>query len=123
MIIFRVEDVTIQNRKTLAIGNLIINGQVFKSVSGGWGKGALPIGIYTLSSAHKLPVNGNVAYQREGFPWVASLLPLFDTDRTDLAIHPDGNVPGSLGCVVIQGDDLKAFSLLSNLVNQQLKVI
>lgn len=124
MIIFRVEDVAVQNRKTLTMGNLLINGKLFKAVSGGWGKGALPQGIYTVVPARKLPdTKENVAYKKEGFPWVAGLMPQFDTDRTNLAIHADGNVPGSLGCIVIQVGDIEAYNLLANIKSEMLKVI
>jgi len=35
-----------------------------------------------------------------------SLVPQFDTERDSLAIHPDGNIEGSLGCIVFPFESL-----------------
>ena len=38
------------------------------------------------------------------FPaWSIDLEPLFDSERTLLRIHPDGNLPGTMGCIGITG--------------------
>ena len=101
-------------------GNLLIdNGRttvIFDANSGGYGKGTIPIGEYRLMKAIRLiDEEGNNPYKGEEFPWYASLEPLGNCDRTGLLIHPDGNIEGSLGCLVIdQGeDDCHAFHLLS----------
>lgn len=35
----------------------------------------------------------------DGSGWSLDLDPTFNTDRTLLRIHPDGNVPGTEGCI------------------------
>ena len=76
----------------------------FPICSGGYGKGWLEIGSYSIrglispEKIAKLP--GATAYQTDGYGWAAPLSPLFDSHRTGIWLHMDGNVPGSLGCVV-----------------------
>lgn len=125
MLVFRIEDVKVNNRKTLAIGNLIVNGKIFKGASGGWGNGALPCGLYDVQKSVKLPdIKENEAYKRTEFPWYARLTPLFRTERTGLLIHPDGNILGSLGCIAISENDSELFKMLTNLSGKcTLKVI
>ena len=72
----------------------------FKAVSSEWGKGFLPAGMYDIVSCYTKEDNdSNKAFRREGFPWIAGLIPRFKTEHSNLAIHPDGNVPGTLGCI------------------------
>lgn len=69
-------------------------------ISGPWGKGHLPLGKYKLVY---LTLSIQDPFKRCGFGWCASLVPLFKTDRTQLAIHPDGGqYVGTLGCVGLQ---------------------
>ncbi len=69
-------------------------------ISGPWGKGYLPIGMYDVVYA---TLSIQDPFKRCGFGWVASLQPRFKTDRTQLAIHPDGGqYIGTLGCVGLQ---------------------
>ena len=122
MILFRINDVTVNSKKVLATGELIVGDKSFKAVSGGWGKGALPVGLYNISIARKLDDKGNGSYKKEGFPWFASIMPMFDTDRTAFGIHPDGGeFFGTLGCIGIEEGDLELFTLLNK--SDMLKVI
>lgn len=88
--------------------------------TGPWGKGALPTGTYQMEKPVALD-SGKVAagYKDEaGLAWWAKLVPSFKTDRTGLGIHPDGNVPGTLGCIGITLEDTKAtYDLLVTLAN------
>lgn len=69
-------------------------------ISGPWGKGHLPIGNYKIVY---LAIAIQEPFKRCGFGWIASLEPQFKTDRTELAIHPDGgSYVGTLGCVGLQ---------------------
>jgi hypothetical protein len=43
---------------------------------------------------------------RDGVGFSVDLDPLFQTNRTLLRIHPDGNVPGTLGCIGITDPDV-----------------
>jgi hypothetical protein len=42
-----------------------------------------------------------------GFAWFAYIEPQFETERTELGIHPDGNLPGSAGCIVLPFESLE----------------
>jgi hypothetical protein len=83
-------------------------------ISGMWGKGEAPKGIYKASGLIKLS-DADKAFKKEGFAWVLSLEPQFKTDRTDLAIHPDGNIKGTLGCIGIQSNDIEFYYTMKGL--------
>ena len=90
-------------------------GNQFTALSGGYGKGALPEGKYIIESCYKLKDNGKQkAFKRDGKPWVAKLNPQFKTDRTNLLIHPDGNVEGTLGCIGVTEKDIKCYDVITN---------
>ena len=42
-----------------------------------------------------------------GRGWFLPLTPRFSTSRHGFGIHPDGNLPGTKGCVGLQGADIK----------------
>lgn len=67
------------------------------AVSGPWGKGRLPAGNYNGKNLRKR--KDNKAMMCNGSGWSLDLDPTFRTDRTLLRIHPDGNVPGTEGCI------------------------
>jgi len=67
------------------------------AVSGPWGKGRLPNGNYNGENLRRR--NDNKAMTCDGKGWSLDLNPAFVTDRTLLRIHPDGNVPGTEGCI------------------------
>lgn len=69
------------------------------AVSGPWGKGMLPEGVYNGESMRS---RSNNAMSCEGKGWSLNLEPNFPTDRTLLRIHPDGNLPGTLGCIGVE---------------------
>lgn len=41
--------------------------------------------------------------------WFIPLTPTFSTNRTGFGIHPDGNLPGTKGCIGLQNSDTKLF--------------
>lgn len=82
----------------LTINNGKDNVFQYPARSGGWGNGPLPCGLYKLTGYSDQTGD---AYSQFGVGWFASIEPQFATDRTALGIHPDGNVEGSLGCLVI----------------------
>lgn len=85
----------------------------FPVMSGKYGKGALPYGKYLLSAPIRLKdVPQNNSFRKEGFPWLAVLHPQFKTERTDLCVHPDGGVYGTLGCAGIEDRDVSCFEIL-----------
>ena len=74
------------------------------AVSGPYGAGSAPQGMYEVRQPVALKAEGNQPYQDvDGFCWFAKIMPQFHTERTGLGIHPDGNVPGTLGCIGLKG--------------------
>lgn len=71
----------------------------YAGVSGPWGKGPLPLGTYTGDNLRTRTMNGMTCPGNQPAGWSLDLEPQFGTDRTDLRIHPDGNVPGTEGCI------------------------
>lgn len=75
-------------------GELVFQGP---GVSGPYGRGSLPKGLYTVGN---LRDNRTGSYSCSGSTgYSLNLSPEFSTNRTDLRIHPDGGVPGTLGCI------------------------
>lgn len=79
------------------------------SRSGPFGKGAAPPGVYEIGRVVELAqVPGTKPFTDYfGFAWWAKLFPTFTTERTGLGIHPDGNVPGTLGCIGVKEPNSK----------------
>ena len=71
----------------------------WNSISGPHGNGTLPNGNYTANNLRSRTVSGFV---RDGVGFSIDLNPQFQTTRTLLRIHPDGNTAGTLGCIGIQ---------------------
>lgn len=87
-----------------AIGILSYGEKSWPVISGRWGKGYLPEGLY---EAYGFWDESGDAYsykdehdRKIGF--FIRLEPKFKTDRTQLLIHFDGNVEGTLGCIGIK---------------------
>jgi len=90
----------------------------FPAVSGGWGNGPLPLGEYKCHAARPLPANSP-----DGLgTWIMGIEPLFTTSRYNLAIHKDGGVPGTLGCIGITEGDMVCFELLKKHLPKRLWV-
>lgn len=87
-----------------ALGTLSYGDKSWPAISGRWGKGYLPQGLY---EAYGFWDESGEAYsykdehdRKIGF--YIRLEPKFKTDRTQLLIHFDGNVEGTLGCIGIK---------------------
>lgn len=72
--------------------------------SGPHGNGALPNGDY---HGHNYRSRTNAAMTRDGVGWSIDLDPQFETTRTYLEIHPDGNVAGTQGCIGLQAGSVE----------------
>jgi hypothetical protein len=72
------------------------------AISGGAGKGALPSGEYL---AKGFEYTNDPAMSRLGIGFCIRLYPQFETDRTYLLIHFDGNELGGLGCICLLPQD------------------
>jgi|TARA_R100000084_G_C4558978_1_gene103646 hypothetical protein len=109
------------------LGNLCIGDQQWECISGKYGKGALPKGRYKIDNCYKLkPTKGETeAYTVREFPWVATLTPQFETDRTGLLIHPDGNKEGTAGCIGIskKENDVEVYEAITNLLKSKKELI
>lgn len=79
-------------------------GLAWSAVSGPHGNGPLPMGWYQCSNFR---TRTKTAMVRDGVGFSVDLDPLFPTNRTLLRIHPDGNVPGTLGCIGITDPDMQ----------------
>lgn len=78
---------------TLSLGS-------YQAIGGPFGNGSPENGAYTVSNLRRR--NDNQGMIRDGFGFSLNLDPNFDTGRTLLRIHPDGNNPGTLGCIGLQ---------------------
>lgn len=92
-------------------------------MSGKWGKGAIPYGIYLISAPRVLKnTPANKSFKKEGIPWICNLRPQFKTERTLLCLHPDGGIYGTLGCVGVQEKDMLLLELLKKAFEKTLKI-
>ena len=96
------------------IGKLTWLSEEYSVVTGGYGKGAIPDGSYNIE-VRKVAV-GSAKNMESGFinpktkvGWFIPLTPTFKTSRHGFGVHPDGNLPGTKGCLGLQGDDIKKF--------------
>ena len=98
----------------------------YNAVSGGWGNGPLEPGLYNITSvirpAEMFQRKDKDAYTLFNVGWFASLTPLFQTERTALGIHPDGNVPGTLGCIGLPFANIDDNQRCWNLISGALEV-
>ncbi len=86
-------------------------GNKYPAVSGPYRNGALPEGLYDLVGKIILPGGEPTTdpyADSRGFAWWVPLKPCFNTGRSGLGIHPDGNLPGTLGCIGVQIEDTRA---------------
>jgi len=70
--------------------------RVYPAVSGEYGKGALPEGLYIGRYLRERTETGFVC---PSIGFTLDLEPTFETGRTDLRIHPDQDPPGTAGCI------------------------
>ena len=77
--------------------------KTYYGTSGPFGKGSLPTGQYKGSNFRRRSDKTGMICPGSQTGWSINLDPLnFSTDRTELRIHPDGNKPGTLGCIGIE---------------------
>ena len=84
------------------------SGKRWRARSGPYGNGPLPAGFYEIGTAFEVepPEQEKGAYQDvAGLAWFCRLRAKFATERTGLGIHPDGNIPGTRGCIGLTDED------------------
>ena len=115
------------NRKAIGKLSLIQEGDNFEferanftAVSGSSTKDCLPNGEYTTNNFRYR--NDQAGFIKDGIGFSVDLLPQFDTNRTLLRIHPDGNLPGTEGCIGLNGNR-DALSSFVNLLSPQYRTI
>lgn len=72
-----------------------------EATSGQFGNGSLENGSYTVKKGWRRTESGYVQHD-VGFCF--PIIPCFQTSRSSLLIHPDGNKPGTKGCIGINSD-------------------
>jgi len=96
-----------------------------KAISGGWGRGSISHGIYTLSNPSRLvDTDQNKPYKSSVYPWWISLTPIIPLrgSITNAGLHGDGNVAGSEGCICPIEKDVDFFETVKPLIDSgQLK--
>ena len=118
-----------KNDYYLTRGYIMADGHYFPCVSGKYGRGTIPLGEYEIKPVIELKDDGkSLAYKRDGKPWYAPLIPIGKCedskgDRTGLAIHPDGNIEGTLGCIGITDNDDMLFDIMRRTKFEKLIVI
>jgi hypothetical protein len=79
------------------------------AVSGPFGNGSIELGLYHAERNYLLDKDEDPYRDSKGKCWFQRLDPQFSTTRTEIGIHPDGNVPGTKGCVGLTIADTKAW--------------
>lgn len=102
-----------RTKKTLSWPNKNLT---WNAVSGPFGAGALPPGLYDVGRREitGYTASVDVPYRdKTGKGFFVPIYPKFQTDRGKsggrLGIHPDGNKPGTLGCIGITDANTKSF--------------
>ncbi len=100
------------------------DGRFWAAVSGPFGKGKLPSWEYLIGKPVEIKSTAakfDPYRDKSGFAWWCKLKPLFETDRSGFGIHPDGNIPGTLGCVGIKMNDTR--EVFEALLNSKDKIL
>ena len=86
------------------------------AISGPFGAGALPPGLYDIGRREITDYTSKIDMPYRdgtGKGFFVPIYPRFNTTRGKsggrLGIHPDGNKPGTLGCIGITGQSAKSF--------------
>jgi hypothetical protein len=79
---------------------------IYTATAGGFGNGAPENGDYIVRNYQDRSPTGwyNEGMNRDGVGFSYDLEPSFNTGRSLLRIHPDGNKEGTLGCIGLTGN-------------------
>lgn len=101
------------------------DGRSWRAVSGPHGYGRIPRGRYQIGEAKEVnPAENNGGYtDADGFAWWCPLTGHSYGTHFTMGIHPDGNVPGTHGCVGIKETTSRnAFEALKSSMDKVLEV-
>ena len=110
-------------------GKLIIDDKQWDIISGLWGRGTIPLGLYRVYAPRELKEDkSTLSYKGELKPWLSALIPMGKCEdakgnRMELCIHPDGGIKGTLGCMGIQHNDMEVYALLLKASQENQKII
>lgn len=92
-------------RNQRVTGTLTVNGHEYTFRSGGFGRGSLPTGTYTVTPHLWSRSNASMSVDGVGYSFAVSdkFDPRVGGTRRLLRIHPDGGTPGTEGCIGIVG--------------------
>ncbi len=88
------------------------NGRSYPAKSGNAASKPLENGKYRVETNKVVSgIEGRAGFmeQRSKSGWFIPIIPLFDSERTGLGIHPDGGASGTAGCVGISGQAASMF--------------
>ncbi len=92
----------------------------WKAVSGPWGEGALPVGIYKIGRRGITPYTSTIGKSFQGSNGKGFFVPIFPEFATQrganggrLGIHPDGGVAGTKGCIGIKENSKTFFDVIA----------
>jgi hypothetical protein len=112
------------NGSTLYLQQYTLTGMVINKMSipalsgikrgdGSYSLDPMPNGSYKVNHGrHRLKSEKHGGFYSEGIGFTFDVIPLFSSmngqkmERSDLRIHPDGNVPGSAGCIALTASNL-----------------
>jgi hypothetical protein len=90
----------------------------WSAVSGPWHKGALENGMYKVERRHVTPLSSNMRKgfidKKSGKGYFVPITAYVDKGREGLGIHPDGNVPGTDGCIGIKNHALSFYKAIAS---------
>ena len=101
------------------------DGRSWRAVSGPHGYGRIPRGQYQIGEVKEVnPSENNGGYtDADGFAWWCPVYSRAQGPHIQMGIHPDGNVPGTHGCVGIKESTSKnAFDTLKSSMDKVLVV-
>lgn len=93
-------------------GYLTWNGRSYRAISGPFKNGTIETGKYRIETKKVVSnIIDKAGFQSSGSNqgWFIPLIPLFDSNRSGLGIHPDGGQKGTEGCIGIQGQAAEMF--------------
>jgi len=105
--------------KNEARGIMYFRGTKTAFISGRYGKGRAPVGTYRC---YKLIHETRGAFCQHGLGWQVPMEAKFETERFGLAIHPDGNIEGTLGCIGLSFDSLEENVIVKNLFRDHFEI-